>query len=134
MLYHKKLTSCHDMNHMEQWCFMMRQCFYHKQISTTNSNAKFITTWFNKNTQKALCIIVVYKPSKMKIIYFNSMLETIFKNILKNYPIILIGDVNVDMLIYFFNQQRFKTLCTNIDWNSLFFESITINDTQINHI
>jgi hypothetical protein len=43
------------------------------------------------------------------------MLETIFKNILKNYPIILIGDVNVDMLIYFFNQQRFKTLCTNID-------------------
>jgi hypothetical protein len=53
--------------------------FLSQKISTTNSNAKFITTSFNRNTQKALCIIAVYKPSKMKIIYFNSILETIFK-------------------------------------------------------
>jgi hypothetical protein len=34
----------------------------------------------------------------MKIIYFNSILETIFLKIPKNYPTILIGDVNIVML------------------------------------
>jgi len=34
----------------------------------------------------------------MKIIYFNSTLETILKDMLKNYPTILIGNFNIDML------------------------------------
>ncbi len=59
----------------------------------------------------------------MKIIYFNSILETILKDIPKNYPTILIGDFNIDMLKNNFNQQHLKTLCTNIDWNSLFFKA-----------
>jgi hypothetical protein len=33
----------------------------------------------------------------MKIIYFNSILETILKDMLKDYPTILIGDFHVDM-------------------------------------
>jgi hypothetical protein len=56
----------------------------------------------------------------MKIIYFNSILETILKDMLKDYLSILIGDVNIDMLKKKrFNQQHFKTLFTNTNWNSL---------------
>jgi hypothetical protein len=33
----------------------------------------------------------------MKIIYFNSILETILKDMLKDYLTILIGDFNIDM-------------------------------------
>jgi hypothetical protein len=49
--------------------FYANTMFLLQTISTTNSDAKFITTSFNKNTRKALCIIAIYKPSKMKIIY-----------------------------------------------------------------
>jgi hypothetical protein len=62
--------------------------FLSQKISTTNSNAKFITTSFKKNTREALYIIAIYKPQKMKIIYFNSILETIFNDIPKNNPTI----------------------------------------------
>jgi hypothetical protein len=34
---------------------------------------------------------------------------------LKDYLTILIGDFNIEM----FNQQHFKTYCTNTNWNSL---------------
>jgi hypothetical protein len=43
--------------------------------STTNLGVEFIITSFNKNMWEALYIITVYKPPKMKIIYFNSILE-----------------------------------------------------------
>jgi len=95
--------------------FYDKTMFLPQTISTTNSYAKFITTSFNKNMREALYIITIHKPSKMKIIYFNSILETILKDIPKNYPTILIEDFNIDMLKNNFNQQHFKTLCTNID-------------------
>jgi len=51
---------------------------------------------------------------QMKIIYFNSILKTIFKNMLKDYLTILIEDFNINMLKKeYLNQQHFKTLCTN---------------------
>jgi hypothetical protein len=34
----------------------------------------------------------------MKLIYFNSILETVLKDMPKDYPTILIGDFNIDML------------------------------------
>jgi hypothetical protein len=50
---------------------------------------EFVITSFNKNMPKALYIIAVYKsPPKMKIIYFNSILKTILKDMPKNYPTI----------------------------------------------
>jgi hypothetical protein len=45
----------------------------------------------------------------MKIIYFNSILETILKDMLKNYLTILIGDFNIDML-----KKKKKTSMNNI--------------------
>jgi hypothetical protein len=51
--------------------------------STTNLGVEFITT-FNKNMRKTLYIITIFKPPKMKIIYFNSILETILKTCLKD--------------------------------------------------
>ncbi len=74
--------------------------FLSQTTSTTNSIAEFITTSFNKNTRENLYIIVVYKPPKMKILYSNSILETILKDMPKDYPTILVGDFNINMLKY----------------------------------
>jgi hypothetical protein len=62
--------------------------FLSQTTSTTNWSAEFITTSFNKNTQETLYIIIVYKPLKMKIIYSNSILESILKDMPKDYPTI----------------------------------------------
>jgi len=74
--------------------------FLSQTTSTTNSSAEFITTSFNKNTRENIYIIVVYKPPKMKILYSNSILETILKDMPKDYPTILVGDFNINMLKY----------------------------------
>jgi hypothetical protein len=42
---------------------------------------------------------------------------------LKDYPTILIEDFNIDMLKKHINQQHFKILCTNTNWNSLFLKA-----------
>jgi hypothetical protein len=49
----------------------------------------------------------------MKIIYFNSILETILQEMLKDYLTILIGDFNIDMLKQTPQSKKFKTLCTS---------------------
>jgi hypothetical protein len=49
----------------------------------------------------------------MKIICFDSILETILKGVPKDFPIILIGDFNIDMLKKNLNQKHFKTSWTN---------------------
>jgi len=56
-------------------------------------------------------------------IYFNSILETILKNMPKDYPTILIENFNIDMLKKHINQKHFKILCTNTNWNSLFLKT-----------
>jgi hypothetical protein len=87
--------------------------FLSQTTSTTNTSAEFIITSFNKNMQETLYIIVVYKPPKMKTIYSNSILETILKDMPKDYPSILVRDFNIGTLKKHLNQQHFKTLCTN---------------------
>jgi hypothetical protein len=49
----------------------------------------------------------------MKIICFNSILETILKDVPKDFPTILIGDFNIDVLKKHLNQQNFKISWTN---------------------
>lgn len=66
-------------------------------ISTTNIDAKFIFATFNQNTWEVMHVIAIYRPLKMHISYFISILETILKKILVEYPIVMIGDINVDM-------------------------------------
>jgi endonuclease/exonuclease/phosphatase family metal-dependent hydrolase len=70
----------------------------------------------------------------MKIIYFNSNLETILKDIPKSYPTILIGDFNINMLKETFQSTTFQNLMHKNRLKLTFFESTTINNTQINHI
>jgi hypothetical protein len=42
-------------------------------------------------------VIAIYKPLKMHISYFISILKTILKKNPVDYPIVMIGDINVDM-------------------------------------
>jgi len=43
-------------------------------------------------------IIAIYKPHKMQISYFTSILETTLNNIPINCPTIIAGNFNIDML------------------------------------
>jgi hypothetical protein len=43
-------------------------------------------------------IIAIYKPPKMQISYFTSILETTLKKIPINCPIIIVGGFNIEML------------------------------------
>ncbi len=58
-------------------------------ISITNSSAKILIATFFKNTQKVVHIITIYKPQKMQISYFISILETNLQKILINCPTIV---------------------------------------------
>ncbi len=47
----------------------------------TNSGVEFITALFNDNTRKTLYIIAIYKPPKMQVSHFNSILENIIQKL-----------------------------------------------------
>ncbi len=66
-----------------------------KNTKITNSSAEFITTLFNDNTWEALYIITIYKPPKMQVSHFNSILKNIVQKKPSHCPIVIIGDFNI---------------------------------------
>jgi len=66
----------------------------------------------------------------MKLIYFNSILETILKDMSKDYPTILIGNFNINVLKKHVNQQHFKSYVQIQIEILFFFETTTINNTH----
>ncbi len=62
-------------------------------ISITNSSAKILIATLKKNTQKVVHIITIYKPPKMQISYFISILETTLQKILINCPTIVMENL-----------------------------------------
>jgi len=50
---------------------------------------------FNKDTHKTINIVIIYKPPKMGILYFLSILEKMLIDIPLNCPIVILRDVNV---------------------------------------
>jgi hypothetical protein len=81
-----------------------------ENTTITNSNAKFITTLFNENTQKILYIIVIYKPPKMQVSYFSFIFLKIRQKMPSHCLIIIIGDFNIDFLTKQINHQHYKHL------------------------
>jgi hypothetical protein len=81
-----------------------------------------------------LYIFVVYKPPKMKILCFNSILETILKYVPKDFPIILIGEFNIDILKKTPQSTKFQNLMEKYNLKFILSKSTTINNTQINNI
>jgi len=69
-----------------------------KKTIITNSGVEFIPALFNDNTQEALYIIAIYKPPKMQVSHFNSIIKNIIQKLLSHCPIIIIGDFNIDFL------------------------------------
>jgi hypothetical protein len=78
--------------------------FYDDNVSLTNnttmthSGTKFITTFFNNNTHDALYVIVIHKPPKKQLSYFNYMYETFIYKMPSNCPIVTIEDGNINLL------------------------------------
>jgi hypothetical protein len=104
--------------------------FLSQTTSTTNLGVEFmITASFDKNMRKALYIIAAYKAPKMKIIHFNSILETILKDMPKDYPTSLSGDCNIDMFKKC-QSTTFQSLMYKYKLKLTFFESTTINNTH----
>jgi len=64
----------------------------------TNDGSRYIATTFNTNTQKTIYIICLYKAHSCSKFTFLNNLQTIIQQFLKHYPIIIMGDFNVDIL------------------------------------
>jgi hypothetical protein len=69
-----------------------------KNTTITNFGAKFITTLFNNNTRQTLYIIAIYKPPKMQVSHFNSIVENIIQKMPSHCLIVIIGDFNIIFL------------------------------------
>jgi len=99
-----------------------------------HSGVEFITTFFNNNTHDALYLIAEYKPPKMQLSCFNSMLETFIHKMPSNCPIVIIGDFNINLLTNIIQLATLQTFMKKYNFKPTFFESTTISDTQIDHI
>jgi hypothetical protein len=77
---------------------------YDDNVSLTNNTTmthlrvQFITTLFNNNTCNTLYVIIVYKPPKLQLSCFNSMLETFTHKMPSNCPIVIIEIFCIDLL------------------------------------
>jgi hypothetical protein len=107
--------------------------FLSHTFSKTNSSAKFLIGVFNENTQ-ALYIIAIYKPPQMNTIFFISILEIIVTKNLINCPTIIIRDFNINMLTNTIESITLQTYMNTHHFHITSIESITCNNTQINHI
>ena len=66
-------------------------------IKITNGS-DYIATTFNKNTIEALYIICIYKAHSCSLPTFLNPLETLIQTSPEQYPTIILGDFNVDVL------------------------------------
>jgi endonuclease/exonuclease/phosphatase family metal-dependent hydrolase len=59
--------------------------------------AEFITTTFNTNTGKTTHVIAIYKPSTLLFSTFISQLQKLSDIMPTYFPIVIMGDFNIDM-------------------------------------
>jgi len=99
-----------------------------KTTTITNTDVEFIIAFFNKDTWKSIIVITIYKPPRMWILSFLSILEKMLIDIPLNCPTTIIGGFNVNilktlkstMLENFTNKYKFRLT---------FFRCITIYNT-----
>jgi endonuclease/exonuclease/phosphatase family metal-dependent hydrolase len=94
----------------------------------------FFIVFFNENTQQALYIIAIYKPPQMNANFFISVLENIITKIPTNYPTIIIGDFNINMLTNTIESITLQNYINTHGFHITFIASTTPNNTQIDHI
>ncbi len=113
--------------------FYYTNMFLSHTFSRINSGVEFLAGFFNENTQ-ALYIIAIYKPPQMSTIFFISILEVIVTISPTNCPTIIIGDFNINMLTNTIESITLQTYMNTHNFHIISIESITCNNTQINHI
>jgi hypothetical protein len=94
----------------------------------------FSLFFFNENTQQALYIIAIYKPPQMNAIFFISILENIITKIPTNFPTIIIGDFNINMLTNKIESITLQKYMNTHGFHITFIASTTSNNTKIDHI
>jgi len=72
---------------------------FSKVTTITNNCVEFIIMLFNKYTHKTINMVIIYKPPKMGILIFLSILKKMLIDIPLNCPIVIIRNVNVNMLL-----------------------------------
>jgi endonuclease/exonuclease/phosphatase family metal-dependent hydrolase len=70
----------------------------------------------------------------MQLSHFNYMLETFIHKMPSNCPIVIIGDFNIDLLTNTIQSTTLQAFMKKYNFKLTFSKSITISDTQIDHI
>jgi hypothetical protein len=91
-----KILSCYDQHGI--MTFYDTNMFLSHTFSRKNSNIELLIVFFNENTLQVLYIIAIYQPPQMNTNFFISILEKIVTIFFTNYPTIIIGDFNINML------------------------------------
>ncbi len=96
---------------------MMHDIHMHLDSFNTISNvgSKYITT-FNINTRKTIHIVCVYKTHSCSISTFLNNLQTIIQQYPEHYPIIIMGDFNVNVLKDNNQTKKNKNKNNHISW------------------
>jgi hypothetical protein len=100
-----------------------------ENTTITNSSVEFIITLFNDNTQEALYIITIYKPPKMQVSHFNSIVESIIQKMPSHCPIVIIEDFNINFITKTNQSSTLQAFMNKYNLKITFIKNITINDT-----
>jgi len=103
-------------------------------IFKKNSGVEFLIVFFNENPQQTLYIIAIYKPPQMNVNFFIYILENIVMKILTNCPTIIIEDFNINLFTNTIESSTLKNYMNTHNFHITLIESMTLNNTQIDHI
>jgi hypothetical protein len=95
---HPKYTSIEICGNQGTMILYDRTIIFDSSESITHFGAKFIVATFNKNTHRAIHIIVVYKPPSLSLTTFCSTFQKLISNSSTICPTIILSDFNVDVL------------------------------------
>jgi hypothetical protein len=83
---------------------------------------------------KKLYVIAIYKPPKMQMSHFNSILKNIVQKLLSHFSTIIIRDFNVNFLTKTNQSSTLQAFMNKYTLKIAFIKKNTINDTQIDPI
>jgi endonuclease/exonuclease/phosphatase family metal-dependent hydrolase len=103
----------------------------------TNDGSKYMVENFNINTRKTINIVFVYRVHSCSISAFLNKLQIIIQHSPEHYPIIIMGDFNVDILKdnnHGKTKQKLLDFMDKFKLKSQFNESTTKVGFQLDHI
>ncbi len=117
---------------IRQWYYMIQICFYH--IHFQKKFKRLIFHCFSMKTHKKIYAKLQFtNHHKWMQFFFISILENIVTKFPTNYPSIIIGDFNINMLSNTIESITLQNYMNTHNFHITFIQSITSNNTQIDH-